>query len=75
MSNKPLSDDSISNLSQMIESREARVAILGLGYVGLPLLRAFWDGAIDPFYLTWKAREYGHNTCARPLILIPSNHT
>lgn len=28
----------------MIESREARVAILGLGYVGLPLLRAFWNG-------------------------------
>ncbi len=44
MGNKPLSDDSISDLSQMIESREARVAILGLGYVGLPLLRAFWDG-------------------------------
>ncbi|MDA7880921.1 nucleotide sugar dehydrogenase [Akkermansiaceae bacterium] len=44
MINKPLSDNSISDLSQIIESREARVAILGLGYVGLPLLRAFWDG-------------------------------
>ncbi len=32
------------SLNQKIQDRSARVAILGLGYVGLPLLRAFWEG-------------------------------
>lgn len=32
------------SLNQKIHDRSANVAILGLGYVGLPLLRAFWDG-------------------------------
>ena len=31
-------------LQKKIENRSAIVAVLGLGYVGLPLLRAFWDG-------------------------------
>jgi len=30
-------------LSSKIESRQARVAVVGLGYVGLPVLRAFFD--------------------------------
>jgi UDP-N-acetyl-D-glucosamine dehydrogenase len=30
-------------LRERLESRSARVAVLGLGYVGLPLLRAFFD--------------------------------
>lgn len=34
----------IENLREKIADRTATVAILGLGYVGLPLLRAFWDG-------------------------------
>lgn len=46
MNSKTFSNDLISDLSQKIEKREARVAILGLGYVGLPLLRAFWDGGV-----------------------------
>lgn len=36
--------DSYFNLKSKIADKSARVAILGLGYVGLPLLRAFWDG-------------------------------
>ena len=32
------------SLQKKIKDRSAIVAILGLGYVGLPLLRAFWDG-------------------------------
>ncbi|MDA7675855.1 nucleotide sugar dehydrogenase [Akkermansiaceae bacterium] len=31
-------------LQARVNERSARVAVLGLGYVGLPLLRAFWDG-------------------------------
>jgi len=31
------------SLRQRLESRSARVAVMGLGYVGLPLLRAFFD--------------------------------
>lgn len=34
----------MKSLQQKISDRSATVAILGLGYVGLPLLRAFWDG-------------------------------
>ncbi len=30
-----------------IESRQVRVGIIGLGYVGLPLARAFCDGGIE----------------------------
>lgn len=36
--------NSYSNLKSKIADKSARVAILGLGYVGLPLLRAFWNG-------------------------------
>jgi hypothetical protein len=35
--------DQRSRLLAAIESREARVGIIGLGYVGLPLARAFAD--------------------------------
>lgn len=31
------------NLKQKIDTRTARVGVLGLGYIGLPLMRAFWD--------------------------------
>lgn len=31
------------HLKQKISDRSAIVAVIGLGYVGLPLLRAFWD--------------------------------
>lgn len=31
------------SLKQKIDDRSAVIGILGLGYVGLPLLRAFWD--------------------------------
>lgn len=30
-------------LAESIERRTARIGVIGLGYVGLPLLRAFWD--------------------------------
>lgn len=31
------------SLQQRIDDRSLRVGVIGLGYVGLPLLRAFWD--------------------------------
>jgi UDP-N-acetyl-D-glucosamine dehydrogenase len=31
------------SLSRKIEARTAVIGVIGLGYVGLPLLRAFWD--------------------------------
>jgi UDP-N-acetyl-D-glucosamine dehydrogenase len=34
----------MTDLGKRIASGEAVVGVLGLGYVGLPLLRAFWDG-------------------------------
>lgn len=34
------------DLSTKIRSREAIVGILGLGYVGLPLCRAFWEAGV-----------------------------
>lgn len=50
------------SLSQKITDRHAKVAILGLGYVGLPLLRAFWGGGhpvlgfdVDPPVATPRA--------------------
>ncbi|MCA9582842.1 MAG: nucleotide sugar dehydrogenase, partial [Myxococcales bacterium] len=37
----------MSTLRSKIESKSVRVGVLGLGYVGLPLLRAFWDGGVS----------------------------
>ncbi|MCA9601417.1 MAG: nucleotide sugar dehydrogenase [Polyangiales bacterium] len=56
----------MSDLAQRIASGNATVGVMGLGYVGLPLLRAFWDGGfkvlgfdIDPEKVT--ALKAGQN--------------
>jgi UDP-N-acetyl-D-glucosamine dehydrogenase len=36
----------MEQLAQRIEDRSARVAVIGLGYVGLPLLRSFFDAGL-----------------------------
>lgn len=36
-------DTPLQPLAQRIDSRDAVVGVIGLGYVGLPLLRAFYD--------------------------------
>jgi UDP-N-acetyl-D-glucosamine dehydrogenase len=34
-------------LKERIESRAARIGVIGLGYVGLPLMRAFWSAGFS----------------------------
>jgi UDP-N-acetyl-D-glucosamine dehydrogenase len=53
-------------LKESIDDRSARVAVIGLGYVGLPLLRMFWDAGfrvlgfdIDPVKI--DALKQGRN--------------
>jgi len=40
----------MTELEAKFEDRSAVVAVMGLGYVGLPLLHAFWD---NPNTLAW----------------------
>lgn len=55
---------SIQSLMAKIQSREARVAVMGLGYVGLPLLTAFFEAGysvigLDPNLKKIEALQSG----------------
>ena len=39
--------DSLSSLETKIADRSAVVGVIGLGYVGLPLMRVFWDAGFN----------------------------
>lgn len=43
-------------LRKWIQNRETRVAIIGFGYVILPLAIQFMKEGFTHFYLTWKAK-------------------